>query len=392
MSVPVLDLSQRAARIAAARSCFVRYYRPAPAAGDPDACDFLAGTPQELPAVEYVEAIQRAVIPDSPTYFGYGPAWRPAVAAAAQGLSSRLAVDVSPDDVFLTRGVSSGLRLALRLVTDPGDEVMMMSPPWFFYEAFVAAADAMPVKVPLTPGAFDLDLPAIAHALTPRTRAVIINTPHNPSGRIFPEDQLRALAGLLEERSRASGRRIYVLSDEAYARILFDGRSMITPGRFYGATIMLHSYSKTLLAPSQRAGYMAIPPTMPAKECVRDALAAETIFTGEVPDTAMQHAMPELEQLSIDVAAIERRRDWLVSALRELGYELDLPEAGFYLFIRSPIPDAVAFCDRLAERKVYALPGEAFERPGYFRLSLTATDAMVDRALPVFAEGQRLPA
>jgi aspartate aminotransferase len=174
------------------------------------------------------------------------------------------------------------------------------------------------------------------------------------------------------------------LSDEAYARILFDGRRMITPARFYPATFMLHSYSKTLLAPSQRAGYLAMPRTMPAREELRFALMAGSIGAGVAPDTAMQRAMPELERLSIDVGAIEKRRDRMVGALTRMGYEVTSPEGTFYLFPRTPTPNAVEFCDWLAERHVHTLPGEAFERPGYFRISLTATDAMVDRALPVF--------
>lgn len=345
----------------------------------------MAGNPQELAPDAYVEAIQRALVPDSPAYYAYGPTWQPAVAAVSAALADRLQLDLAADDVFLTRGASSGLKVALGLVVDPGDEVVMMSPPWFFYEAFVQAAGGVPVKVPLTERTFDLDLAAIEHALTPRTRAVIINTPHNPSGRIYPEGQLRELAALLEDTSRANDRRIFLLSDEAYARILFDGRAMLTPARFYRATFMLHSYSKTLLAPSQRAGYMAIPPTMPGRDAIREALANDTVLTGEVPDTAMQHAMPELEQMCIDVAAIQRRRDRMVGQLHRLGYELDSPEAGFYLFATTPIADAVQFCDWLADRKVYVLPGDAFERPGWFRLSLTASDAMVERALPILA-------
>jgi aspartate aminotransferase len=295
-------------------------------------------------------------------------------------------MELDPNDVFLTRGAGSGLALLLRVLIDPGDEVMMMSPPWFFYESMVLGESAHPVKVPLTADRMALDLDAIERAITPRTRAVMVNSPHNPSGRIYPEDQLRGLATILERASERHGRRIYLLSDEAYARILFDGRSMITPGRFYPATFMVHSYSKTLLAPSQRAGYLAMPPSMPAREELRTALLVGSIGIGATPDTAMQHAIPELEQLIIDLPALERRRDRMVGELRRQGYTLDTPEATFYLFPRSPIPDAIEFCSWLDERRVYTLPGEAFERPGHFRLSLTATDAMVERALPVLAE------
>ena len=351
----------------------------------PDACDFVAGNPQEIASTEYVKTLQRALVPDSRSYFAYGPPWQPAVDAAARALGERLEMSLDPADVFLTRGAASGLGLVFRIVLDPGDEVLMMSPPWFFYESMVLAEGADAVKVPLTES-FDLDLHAIERAITARTRIVIVNTPHNPSGRLLPEEQLRELAQILEQSSAREGRRIYLASDEAYARILFDGRRMITPGRFYPATFMLHSYSKTLLAPSQRAGYLAMPPEMPDKDLVRMALMVSSIATGAIPDTGMQRAIPELEQQQIDMASIERRRDRMVSELRRIGYQLAVPEAGFYLFLKCPIPDATEFCDWLADRRVYTLPGEAFERPGYFRLSLTASDAMVDKALPFFEE------
>jgi aspartate aminotransferase len=363
-----------------------RFFMQARELDHPEACDFLAGNPQEKAMPAYIDAVQRALVPDSPSYFSYGPSWPPAVKAAATALSGRLGLELDVEDVFLTRGAGSGLVVLLHTLVDPGDQVMMMSPPWFFYESLVLAESAEPVKVPLTEGNFDLDLQAIAKAITPRTRAVIINSPHNPSGRIYPEDQLRGLAEILEQASARNGRRIYLLSDEAYARILFDGHEMITPARFYPATFMLHSYSKTLLAPSQRAGYMAMPPNMPNREELRIALMAGSMIGGSIPDTAMQRALPELEQLIIDVPALQRRRDRMVAELRRYGYSIESPEATFYLFPRSPVPDAIEFCEWLAERRVYTLPGEAFERPGYFRLSLSATDAMVDRALPILEE------
>ena len=379
-------IAARAARSLDSASGVFRFLRQDRDLNHPEACDFLAGNPQEMASPAYVETIQRALVPDSPSYFSYGPPWQPAVTAVAAALSPRLGLELDADDVFLTRGAASGLVLLLHTLVDPGDQVLMMSPPWFFYEALVLAEGAEPLKVPLAPNTFDLDLDAIGRAITPRTRAVIVNTPHNPSGRIYPEEQLRELADTLTQASARNGRQIYLLSDEAYARILFDGNPMITPALFYPATFMLHSYSKTLLAPSQRAGYVAMPTSMPARETLRMALIAGSLSLGITPDTAMQRAMPELENLIIDVPAIQRRRDRMVSEMRTYGYSIELPAGAFYLFPQSPIPDAVEFCDWLADRRVYALPGEAFERHTHFRLSLTANDAMVERALPIFAE------
>src|SRR5579859_6541580 len=291
-----LPLARHTARALSSAASLMRFLMQPRDLEHPETCDFMAGNPQELASAAYVEAVQRAVVPDSPSYYSYGPPWPPAVRAVTAALADRLGLELEPEDVFLTRGASSGLATALRVLIDPGDEVVMMSPPWFFYESMVLGEGAEPVKVPLAGDAFDLDPEAIRQAITPRTRAVIVNTPHNPSGRIYPEEQLRELAAVLEQASARIDRRIYLLSDEAYARILFDGRRMITPALFYPATFMLHSYSKTLLAPSQRAGYMAMPPAMPEREQLRRALMLGSISAGAIPDTAMQHAMPELER------------------------------------------------------------------------------------------------
>jgi aspartate aminotransferase len=369
-----------------AASPALRWLTAARDLGHPEACDFLAGNPQEAALPEYVAALRRAAQPDRPSYYAYGPPWTPAITAVSRALSERLDLWLDPQDVFLTRGASSGLGVVLRVLLEAGDEVLMMSPPWFFYESFALAEGAVPVKVPLLGDSFDLDLDGIERAITGRTRIVLINTPHNPSGRIYPEELLQRLADILDRATDRNGRRVYLVSDEAYARILFDGRRMVTPARFYGATFMLHTYSKTLLAPSQRAGYLAMPPDMPDRERLRQRLLWATLQGGSAPDTVMQHAMPELEALSIDVAAIQRRRDLLITELRRAGYSVETPEGGFYLFPKTPIPDAIEFCDWLAERRVYTLPGEVFERPGHFRLSLTASDAMVERALPHLRE------
>ncbi|MGH2717772.1 MAG: aminotransferase class I/II-fold pyridoxal phosphate-dependent enzyme [Actinomycetota bacterium] len=390
MSSAGADVSQGTGlAVAAGGRIFSYLLRYGSGAVAPDACDFLAGNPTGLPIPGYIEALQAAVVPDSPAYFRYGPPWQPAVDAAAAALGARLKLDLDPEDVFLTRGAASGLVVLLRVLLDPGDEVVMMSPPWFFYESLVLQEGGVPVVVPLTDDRFDLDLEAIERALTPKTRVVLINTPHNPSGRIYPADDLAGLGEILEAASARSGRRVYLMSDEAYARILFDGNEMVTPAHHYPATFMLHTYSKTILAPMQRAGYLALAPGMPAAGTLRQAVLWASLTSSAPPDTGMQHAIPRLKELIIDLAPLRARRDRLVTALRDNGYRLGVPQAGFYLFVRTPIPDAVAFCDWLAERKVFTLPGEAFDRPGYFRLSLTATDDMVDRVLPVLAEAQR---
>jgi aspartate aminotransferase len=232
---------------------------------------------------------------------------------------------------------------------------------------------------------WDLDLDAIEGALSDRTRMVLVNTPNNPTGRIYPDATLAGLGALLDRHAREAGRPIYLMSDESYSRILFDGNAMRTPARHYDRTLLVHTFSKTALAPAQRLGFLALPPTMPDRPALRDAAMAATFATGNAaPDAVMQYALPDLLDVEVDMGRLQRRRDRMLEALRAAGYVVHTPEATFYLLVRSPIEDEIAFTRRLAEDGVLVLPGSAFEMPGHFRISLTATDEMVDRAIPVF--------
>jgi aspartate aminotransferase len=354
--------------------------------GDPDVCDFAAGNPQELASAQYVATLQRWAEPKDKTWYAYKGMDPGAQEAAAAGLTRELGMSFEPADIILTRGAHGGITTSLKVVADPGDEVIYISPPWFFYEAIILATGATPVKVRIDADTFDLDLASIEAAITERTRAVLINTPHNPTGRIYPAATLRGLAEILYQATSRHGRRIYLVSDESYSRILFDGNRFETPGTFYPFSLLIHTYSKSALAPGQRLGYVALPPSMPDREELRMGFLAVAFATGTgLPDAIMQYALADIEQMSIDLEALQRKRDRMVPALRAAGYELHLPEATFYLLPRSPDPDDMAFALRLARDKVVVLPGRAVEMPGYFRISLTATEAMIERALPVFA-------
>lgn len=354
--------------------------------GRPVIADFMTGDPQEPPPPGFVEALRRCSVPASTDWFAYRFMHEPARQAAAASLTAELGVRFAAEDVFLTRGAGGAIALALSTVVDPGDEVVFVSPPWFFYEAMIIASGATPVRVRLEAPAFDLDVNAIVAALGPRTRAVIVNTPHNPTGRIYPSAVLQQLADGLAEAAGQYGRPIWVISDEAYSRILFDNRSFPSPGLFHPYSMVAHTYSKSALAPGQRLGFLALMPGLTAAEAVREALFSIIISSGlMMPDAVMQYALPDIDGLLIDVAAMERRRDRMVAALREQGYELHIPEATFYLLPQAPVADDRAFCALLAEQGVAVLPGHVIELPGYFRISLTATEEMVERSLPIFA-------
>jgi aspartate aminotransferase len=354
--------------------------------GNPEIANFAVGNPQDFPMPAYVDALREQLEPRRRDWFAYKDSEPKSRIAVARGLSKRTGMEWDPADVAMTNGGFAALAVAMRALVEPGDEVIFLSPPWFFYEFMILAADALPVRLHLAPPAFEPDLEAIAAAITPRTRAIIFNSPHNPSGRVYPLDTLEALARTLTEASDRIGHPIFLVSDEPYNRIIFDGRTFHSPAEAYPHTVITYSYGKQLLAPGQRIGYLTVPPTMPDREAFRETVFVSQLATGYAfPNALLQHAIEDLEELSIDIAAMQRRRDRLVGALREIGYETTMPEGSFYVMARAPIADDVAFTDLLAKHRVLVLPGTVVEVPGWFRISLTATDEMVEQGIPGFA-------
>jgi aspartate aminotransferase len=360
---------------------------------DPAICDFVAGNPQEIALTAFVDALQRWAVPEDRNSYAYKFNEPYAQQAAASGLRERRGVPFDPDDIMLTDGAFTGLNLCIRTVADPGDEVVFCSPPWFFYEALIVAAGATPVRVRVNHETWDLDVDAIERAITPRTRAVLVNSPNNPTGKIYPRETLERLADLLAKASERNARPVYLISDEAYSRIVFDDREFPSPTEFYPFSFLVYTFGKQLLTPGERVGYIALPPTMPERERMREAIwLAQLTFGGQgVPGSILQRALGDLDRLTVDVKSLQRRRDRFVDALRSFGYDLHSPEGTFYLLPTSPIDDDLAFTDRLARDKVFVLPGTLVEMPGRFRISVTGNDDMVERAIPVFeAAAKRL--
>ncbi len=353
---------------------------------NPDVANFAVGNPQEFPMPAYVDALRGQLEPRRRDWFAYKDSEPKARITVARSLSARTGMQWDPADVAMTNGGFAALAVAMRALVEPGDEVIFLSPPWFFYEFMILAADGVPIRLHLAPPTFEPDMAEIAAAITPRTRALIFNSPHNPSGRVYPLETLQALARTLTDASARIGHPIYLVSDEPYNRIVFDGRTFHSPAEAYPYTVITYSFGKQLLAPGQRIGYLTVPPTMPDREAFRETVFVAQLATGYAfPNALLQHAVGELEGLSIDVGAMQRRRDRLVGALRQIGYETTMPEGTFYVMARAPIADDVAFADILAKHRVLVLPGTVVEVPGWFRISLTATDEMVERGIPGFA-------
>jgi aspartate aminotransferase len=348
----------------------------------PDVCDFTFGNPHEMPLPGLVSALRERALPHDKNWFAYKTSEEEPRAFVAEQLSRELGLPFEPEDL-------AAISVALRLVLDAGQEVVFPEPGWFCYEPTVLAADLVPRPVRLVEPTFDLDLDAIDRAIGPKTRLVIVNTPHNPTGRVYPREALEALAQLLERASARVGHRVYLLSDEPYRRLRFDGRGFTSPAAVYPWTMISYSWGKVLLAPGQRLGYLAISPLMPAAERheLRDAVFGAQMALGWCfPNALMQYAIPDVEHISIDRDALARRRDLLMGTLVASGYQPVPPEGTFYIWSRWPEgADPEAAWNALADRNVFVMPGSVMNSPEWFRISLTASDGMVSAALPHFA-------
>ncbi|MGI9374258.1 MAG: aminotransferase class I/II-fold pyridoxal phosphate-dependent enzyme, partial [Hyphomicrobiales bacterium] len=290
-------------------------------------------------------------------------------------------------DITMTQGAFTAIALAFDLVLNPGDEVILPKPGWFAYTPILASRGYVPVHAPLDPMSFDLDIEAIAQAISPKTKMVVVNTPHNPTGVVYTRERLQELANLLEERSRKHGKRIIILSDEPYRRIRFDGVDFTSPAAVYPWTLIDYSYGKVLLSPGQRLGYLALGAMMPEenKQALQSVTFASQCALGwGFPDATMQYAVPSLEKLSIDIEALTAKRDRMLGALKQWGYDVTTPDGTFYLWGRAPGGDSLAFARDLAARGVYVMPGTLFDCPSEYRVCLTATMEMIENALPEF--------
>lgn len=349
--------------------------------------DLTFGNPHEMPLPALVAAVTQRMQPQTPDWFAYKTSEEEARTVIAGALAAELGLPFLPEDIAMTPGAFGAIALAFSLLLDPGDECIIPLPGWFCYAAMLRARNALPVPVALAEGTFDLDVAAIEAAISPRTRIVVVNTPHNPTGVIYSRERLAELAAMLTRKSARLGRPIFILSDEPYRRIRFDGAPFTSPAAVYPHTLIDYSYGKILLAPGLRIGYLALCPSMPDadREALRAAAVTSQVGGGwTFPDAPLQHAVGDLERIGIDIGELQRKRDRLHGALTQWGYSMTRPEGTFYLWGRAPGGDSVRFTRRLAAEGVFVMPGTLFDRPADFRISLTGSAEMIEASLPAF--------
>ena len=307
---------------------------------------------------------------------GY-PQVREAVAAK---LRRETGLAFTAEDVFMTVGSAGACNVILKSILAPGDEVIVLAPYFAEYQFYIANHSGRMVPVE-TDAAFLPDVERIREAITPRTRALILNTPNNPSGRVYPESVLRDLQTILAR----SGQPITVISDEPYKSFVFDGQRQAEVASLVTNIAICNSWSKSLGLAGERIGYLALSPQLADAAALRGACAFSNRILGFINAPAIwQWVMLEAADETIDIAPYEHKRNVLCDALEEIGYEVKRPDGAFYIFLKTPIPDDIAFTKRLAEEGVLAVPGTGFGRSGYIRLSLTIPLERIERSIGGF--------
>lgn len=341
--------------------------------------DYTLGNPDVEPPEEVIDALRRVVSENRPRSHGYMPnAGFPEVRSAiAHHLTGRTGVEFSNEDVLMTTGAAGAINIVLKSILDPGDEVILLNPFFPEYRFYVENHGGRVVVVE-TDECFQPDVAAIAAALTPRTKALILNSPNNPTGAVYGAAVLQKLNEIIRDP-------VLVISDEPYRPLTFDGVQPPETVRLIERSVIAWSWSKAMAIAGERIGYLAIPPRLSEAAALRNACTFANRILGYINAPAVwQWVVAQVPDASVDVRLYQAKRDLLCGALNRMGYQAPRPQGAYYVFARTPIPDDVAFVQMLLAEGILAVPGSGFGRGGYMRLSLTIPQRDLERSLPGF--------
>ena len=356
--------------------------------GEDKVFDFSLGNPS-VPAPDCVrEAIIHLVNNEEPTALhGYmnNAGFEDVRETIAQSLNRRFGTAFSAKNLIMTVGAASGLNVILKTILNPGDEVVVFAPYFLEYGAYIKNYDGKIVEISPDTETFRPNLQELKEKITARTKAVIVNTPHNPTGVIYSEETIRALAGILEEKQREYGSVICLISDEPYRELAYDGAKVPYLTKYYKNTVVGYSYSKSLSLPGERIGYLVIPDEMEDSETVIAAAGIANRILGSVnAPSLMQKVIARCVDAEVDVAAYDKNRKALYQGLTDCGFQCVKPEGAFYLFVKSPVPDEKEFCEAGKKYNILMVPGSSFACPGYVRLAYCVSHETILNSLPRF--------
>jgi len=348
--------------------------------------DFSIGNPNLEPPARFKKVLGDLASESRAGVHGYMPnaGYAETRKAVADYLSKHNRQTFSQDDIVMTVGAGGGLNVVLKTILNPGEEVVIPSPYFVEYNFYLDNHQGVAKLVNTRPD-FSLDFDAIERAISEKTRAVLINSPNNPTGKVYSKQDLDTLGNLLSSYSRKRGEPIYLISDEPYRKIVYDGISVPSVFDAYPETFVVTSFSKDLSLPGERIGYAAIHPAISDKKSVTGGMILCNRVLGYVNAPAfMQRAVSQLLEESVDISLYQKKRDMLCNGLADCGYEFSKPGGAFYLFPKTPIPDDVAFVTALQEENILAVPGSGFYGPGHMRIAYCVADRTIENAMPGF--------
>lgn len=350
--------------------------------------DFSLGNPS-VPAPDSVrEAIIELVNTTDPTVLhGYmsNAGFEDVRQTIAESLNRRFDTKFSAKNLIMTVGAASGLNVILKTILNPGEEVIVFAPYFLEYGAYVRNYDGILVEVSPDTTTFQPNLAEFEQRITPKTRAVIVNTPHNPTGVVYSEETIKKLSAILEAKQKEFGTVIYLISDEPYRELAYDGVEVPYLTKYYNNTVVGYSYSKSLSLPGERIGYLVIPDDADGSEELISAatIANRTLGCVNAP-SLIQKVVAKCVDAKTDLAAYDKNRQALYNGLKECGFECIKPQGAFYLFVKSPVEDEKAFCEAGKKYNILMVPGSSFACPSYVRLAYCVSYETIVNSLPEF--------
>ena len=350
--------------------------------------DFSLGNPS-VPSPDSVrEAIIELVNTTDPTVLhGYmsNAGFEDVRQTIAESLNRRFDTKFSAKNLIMTVGAASGLNVILKTILNPGEEVIVFAPYFLEYGAYVRNYDGVLVEISPDTTTFQPNLAEFEQKITPKTRAVIVNTPHNPTGVVYSEETIKKLSAILEAKQKEFGTVIYLISDEPYRELAYDGVEVPYLTKYYNNTVVGYSYSKSLSLPGERIGYLVIPDEADGSEELISAatIANRTLGCVNAP-SLIQKVVAKCVDAKTDLAAYDKNRQALYNGLKECGFECIKPQGAFYLFVTSPVEDEKAFCEAGKKYNILMVPGSSFACPGYVRLAYCVSYETIVNSLPEF--------
>lgn len=372
----------------AIRMMFEEGKRLAAEFGAENVYDFSLGNPN-VPAPAGLNTAIKEILNEEASTFVHGymnnAGYEDVRETIAASLNKRFETSFTKDNIIMTVGAAGGLNVILKTLINPGDEVVAFAPYFLEYRSYINNYDGVLVEISPDTETFMPNLAEFEEKITSKTKAVIINNPNNPTGVVYSEEIIKKLAKIMDDKQKEFGTEIYLISDEPYRELAYDGVEVPYLTKYYDNTVVGYSFSKSLSLPGERIGYLVIPTEMPDYKNVFAAASIANRILGFVnAPSLIQRAVAKVIDEQTDIAYYNRNRELLYGSLKEYGFECIKPEGAFYLFVKSPVADEKEFCNKAKSYNILMVPGSSFACPGYVRIAYCVAYETIERSLPSF--------